>query len=127
MSLKSRRARDDEERTQIAYTGTRNDFPAVGYELSVTIPQVPTRIAPPGTLDYFLLERYLLFATDPQRRIRTGRVHHLPYQFITPESVRGSQTITSPVACDPLEFSTASHLAYCQGVDVRVSPLKSMN
>ena len=127
MSLKSRSARDDEECTHIAYTGIRNDCPAVGYDISVTIPRVSPRMAQPGTLDYFLLERYLLFAADPQRRIRIGRVHHLPYQFITPESVRGSQTITTPVACDPLEISTASHFAYCQGVDVRVSPLKSMN
>ena len=36
--------------------------------------------ARPGTLEYFLVERYRLFAFDARReRIRSGRVHHIPY------------------------------------------------
>lgn len=127
MSLKSRSAGSDKDRSQVVYSGIRRDVPAAGYEISVNIPQEPARTAQPGTLDYFLLERYLLFALDGRQRIRAGRVHHLPYQFITPESVCGSQTITNPVACETLDIRTASHFAYCEGVDVRVSPLKSMN
>jgi uncharacterized protein YqjF (DUF2071 family) len=32
-----------------------------------------------GTLEFFLIERYLLYAADPAGRLYTGRVHHAPY------------------------------------------------
>ncbi len=124
MSLNPGSVRIDKERNQITYAGVRKDLPAADYEISVTIPQVPTRTAQPGTLDYFLLERYLLFASDGRQRLRAGRVHHLPYQFLTPGSVSGSQTLTASVGCGQLDVKTARHFAYCEGVDVRVSPLK---
>jgi len=37
-----------------------------------------THEAVPGTLEFFLAERYLLFAQTP-RGLKTGRVHHCPY------------------------------------------------
>ncbi len=38
--------------------------------------------AQPGSLEFFLVERYRLFAWDaPQGRLLTGRVHHAPYQI----------------------------------------------
>ena len=37
-----------------------------------------TRLAQPGTLEFFLAERYLLFTQTP-RGLRSGRVHHAPY------------------------------------------------
>jgi len=127
MSLNARNARTDKACSQITYTGVRKDLPAGKYEISVTLPHEPPRTAQPGTLDEFLLERYLLFALDGRQRLRAGRVHHLPYQFITPASVAGSQTLTIPVGCEPLDMETASHFAYSEGVDVRVSPLKLQN
>lgn len=127
MSLASSNPRRDNKNTQITYTGVRKDLPAAQYEISVTMTQRPVSTAQPGTLDHFLLERYLLFALDGQQRIRAGRVHHMPYQFMTPASVSGEQTLTSPVGCDPLDIKTASHFAYCEGVDVRVSPLKLLS
>jgi len=39
-----------------------------------------TAPAAPGTLEWFLVERYLLFAADPRGRLFTGRVHHAPYR-----------------------------------------------
>lgn len=38
----------------------------------------------PGSLDYFLLERYLLFAADPVGRLYSGRVQHAPYRVSAP-------------------------------------------
>ena len=37
-----------------------------------------TKLAEPGTLEFFLVERYLLFTQTP-RGLCTGRVHHAPY------------------------------------------------
>ncbi len=38
--------------------------------------------AEPGTLEFFLLERYLLYAWNPKRRVLyRGQVEHTPYRF----------------------------------------------
>ena len=39
----------------------------------------------PGSLDFFLVERYLLFAADPAGGLYSGRVHHAPYRVSAPE------------------------------------------
>lgn len=46
-----------------------------------------TTAAQPGTLDFFLVERYLLFANTP-RGLRCGQVHHVPYPVATAEVAR---------------------------------------
>lgn len=38
----------------------------------------------PGSLEFFLVERYLLFAANPAGRLYAGRVHHAPYRVSTP-------------------------------------------
>jgi len=43
-------------------------------------------LAPPGSLEFFLVERYVLFSTDRRGRIHSGRVHHAPYE-IAPAAV----------------------------------------
>ncbi|NCG09202.1 MAG: DUF2071 domain-containing protein [Verrucomicrobia bacterium] len=40
------------------------------------------RKAEPGSLEFFLVERYRLFSHDARKdRLYTGQVHHAPYQF----------------------------------------------
>lgn len=46
--------------------------------------QADCRIAEPGSLAFFLAERYLLYARTP-RGLRTGRVHHAPYPLADAE------------------------------------------
>lgn len=42
----------------------------------------PLRKVEPGTLEFFLLERYVLFSWDArQKQLWLGRVHHTPYEF----------------------------------------------
>ena len=127
MLLTSKSPRTENELHQINYIGARKDLPSAEYEISVELPQEPPRTSQPGTLDHFLLERYVLFASNGKQRLRAGSVHHEPYQFITPKSISGSQTLTNPVGCEPLDIKLASHFAYSEGVDVRVSPLKLLN
>lgn len=44
-------------------------------------PPVDGKPAGEHSLEWFLVERYLLFAADRSGRIRCGRVHHTPYQI----------------------------------------------
>jgi uncharacterized protein len=46
-----------------------------------------TRLAEPGSLEFFLVERYLLFSTK-RSRIRYGRVHHPPYPIMDADVVQ---------------------------------------
>jgi uncharacterized protein YqjF (DUF2071 family) len=44
----------------------------------------PGAAALPGSLEFFLVERYLLFARDPAGTLHRGRVHHPPYRIHVP-------------------------------------------
>ena len=109
---------------RIQYIGARTTAPAPDYELTVDLPNVEPQPAPPDSLEHFLVERYLLFATDKQQRLRAGRVHHAPYQIVTPKSVTGTQSLTDAIDCHGLDICRADHAAFSLGVDVRVSPLR---
>jgi len=81
-------------------------------------------IAKPGTLEFFLLERYLLFSQRRNGELFCGRVHHEPYQF--------SEAKVTKVGIEPLDWeqipfkgAPVSALA-SRGVDVSIHALKSI-
>ncbi len=123
MSLNARQEAGRSVPTGIDYTGLRRESPAAEYEISVQLPDINPVPAEPKTLEHFLVERYLLFASDGKQRLSTGRVHHQPYQIITPTSVSGTQTLTTAIGCNNLDLAKPDHAAWCAGVNVRVSPL----
>jgi len=43
----------------------------------------------PGTLNFFLTERYVLFSVDPQGCLHDGRIHHHPYRIAPAQVKRG--------------------------------------
>jgi uncharacterized protein YqjF (DUF2071 family) len=124
MSLNVHSQHDNGTPKRITYAGLRKESPAAQYELTVDLPDVKPKPAQAGTLEHFLVERYLLFATDRKLRLRTGRVHHQPYRIVMPTSIVGTQSLTSASGIHELNIASADHAAYCQGVDVRISPLK---
>ncbi|MBT5020591.1 DUF2071 domain-containing protein [Planctomicrobium sp.] len=75
------------------------------------------------TLEFFLVERYLLFSQTKSNGIATGQVHHSPYQI---------QLAEASSFCEPLfELNGITspnrppdHALYSEGVDVEVFPLK---
>jgi len=50
-----------------------------------TVPDA-TKSAEPGTLEFFLLERYVLFTADGEGGLYSGRVHHFPYRYAPTEA-----------------------------------------
>jgi len=75
----------------------------------------------PGSLDFFLVERYLLFAADPAGRLYSGRVHHAPYR-VSPAEVAEFSVEPARLAGFRLEGEPASLLAALP-VDVSIFPL----
>lgn len=77
--------------------------------------------AAPGSLDFFLVERYLLFSADPLGRLYSGRVHHAPYRVSAPEVAEFSVD-PARLAGFRLNGEPVSVLA-AQPVDVSIFPL----
>ena len=75
----------------------------------------------PGSLDFFLVERYLLFAADPLGRLYSGRVHHASYRVSAPE-VSEFSVEPARLAGFRLDGEPASVLAALP-VDVSIFPL----
>jgi uncharacterized protein YqjF (DUF2071 family) len=48
-------------------------------------PRGATRLAMQGSLEFFLIERYILFAWSRRGSLRSGRVHHQPYALVDVE------------------------------------------
>ena len=76
--------------------------------------------ASPGTLEFFLIERYLLYSWDG-RRLRKARVWHRPYPVSAARIDGLSQTVAAAARIDlaPDAVPLAHH---AEGVDVRIYP-----
>jgi len=74
----------------------------------------------PGSLEFFLIERYLLYAV---RRgvLHTGQVGHPPYRLNSATVNRCDQTL---VAAAGLPLEPWEHICYSAGVDVEVFKLQ---
>lgn len=83
-----------------------------------------THIAEPGSLEFFLAERYTLFANTP-RGLRLGRVQHVPYPLAA-ATVR--EFDPAPIAWDGLELPRGApdHVIGSPGVDVRIGALERL-
>ncbi|CAN5371094.1 DUF2071 domain-containing protein [soil metagenome] len=84
-------------------------------------PHGPTLEATPGTLEFFLLERYLLYAYR-QGQIYTGLVSHRPYQFRETEVVRVNETLVKAAGIQERPFI---HSLSAAAVDVEIFPLRA--
>jgi uncharacterized protein YqjF (DUF2071 family) len=80
---------------------------------------IPTE---PGTLDFFLIERYRLFAADGQGRLFTGRVHHAPY-LISQPIVSAWSTEAARLAGFPVQ-GPPGLIHAAERVDVTIHPLE---
>lgn len=80
-----------------------------------------TRLAAPGTLDFFLVERYVLFTTTA-RGLRIGRVHHEPYRLSPASVTRHDQLAFTWDGFTP-SSRAPDHLIGSHGVDVRIGAL----
>lgn len=78
--------------------------------------------AAPGTLDYFLAERYCLYSSDG-KDIYRSRIHHRPWPLQdTADLELGSAAV---ITADGLPEPSAAPLVFCGGpVDVEVWPLE---
>jgi uncharacterized protein YqjF (DUF2071 family) len=79
------------------------------------------RRAQPGSLEFFLLERYVLFA-ETKRGLQPGRVHHEPYPFRDVELFEWDEGLFSLNGFEPPRRAP-DHVVISPGVDVSIYAL----
>lgn len=79
--------------------------------------------AEPGTLEFFLLERYLLFSCNRQGELKVGQVHHRPYPF---QKATCEDPSLLPFTWNnfPAPHSPPVSALYSPGVEVEIFPLR---
>lgn len=81
-----------------------------------------TFLAEPETLEFFLVERYVLFASQ-EERLAVGRIHHDPYPLNNVELERwDSQLLALAGLPDPKR--APDHVLFSSGVDVEIFNLQ---
>jgi hypothetical protein len=86
-----------------------------------------TRLATPGTLEFFLIERYVLFAQSAsEARPWSGRVHHHPYPLL---NAQVSEWDDAAFELDGLKRPRrdADHVVMSPGVTVEVFALQNQD
>ena len=83
-----------------------------------------TMVARPGTLEHFLVERYLLYARR-NGRLYQGQVHHRPYPLRSARLLNLNQGL---LAANQISVSDAPcHVIYSPGVSVEVFSLSRVD
>lgn len=108
----------------ISYHCQRRDGPSAGGTYAWT-PGAAAETVAPGSLEFFLVERYLLYAADATGRLYSGRVHHAPYQVApaaaTELSLEPAHQAGFALAGPPVSVLTALP------VDVAIFRLQALN
>ena len=78
-----------------------------------------------NSLEFFLVERYLLFA-ESSGRLYSGQVHHAPYELSTVE-VSILDTRLAKLSGFKLSSTSPDHLVYSPGVDVEVFAIEQIS
>jgi uncharacterized protein YqjF (DUF2071 family) len=107
---------------RIQYHGRRKSPGARDAEYDYETPAT-TQAAAPGTLEWFLVERYLLFSSNPSGDLFCGRVHHTPYQIAPAVCTRWS---AEPLRLDgfPAPEEAPPSMLTAAPVDVEIFPLR---
>lgn len=78
------------------------------------------RPAPAGTLEHFLMERYILYAEDDDHQLHRARVHHSPYPIQRAEVSHLDETLIWAAGVRRSEDVPLRH--YVREVNVKVYP-----
>ena len=84
----------------------------------------PVSHAQPGTIEHFLIERYILYTVDEQRQLHRARVHHQPYPVQRAEAPLVDETLIWAAGIKRPEHPALRH--YAREVNVKVYGLEKV-
>lgn len=102
----------------VAYRSRRLGSDAAAELAATYAPMGPPSPASPGTREFFLAERYLLYAWNG-RRLSSARVHHLPYPLQAAAASDVHETLTRAAGLPP-PAGPPPLVHYAREVDVRI-------
>lgn len=102
------------------FTSKRNSAASHRVRYRIRKPLGPSE---PGTLEHFLLERYLLF-TERKGRVTSGQVYHTPYPARSAELIECDDTMAAAAGLQV--GPTPQHVHYSDGVDVELFGLQTI-
>lgn len=110
------------EGSHVHYRCRRKSTEGVEAAYDYEVPRSTAR-AEEGSLEWFLVERYLLFSSNPAGQIFTGRVHHAPYQIAPGKCTAWS---AGPMIEDglPAPPGEPDSILAAAPLEVRIFPLK---
>lgn len=82
----------------------------------------PVTASAPGSIEHFLVERYILYAVDEQRRLYRARVHHQPYPVQRAEVLELDETLIWAAGVRRHDAIGMRH--YAREVNVKVYPVE---
>jgi uncharacterized protein YqjF (DUF2071 family) len=82
----------------------------------------PVFHAQPGTIEHFLLERYILYSLDEQRQLHRARIHHQPYPAQRVDVTHFDETLIWAAGIKRAEQPALRH--YAREVNVKVYGLE---
>jgi len=80
----------------------------------------PTAPAASGTIEHFLVERYLLYAADRHHQLHRARVHHQPYPLQRAEVLELEETLVWAAGMKRPESVPLRH--YAREVNAKIDP-----
>ena len=80
--------------------------------------------AAPGSIEHFLIERYILYTTDDEHRLRRARVHHQPYPIQRADLFDCEETMIWAAGIKRPPSAPLRH--YAREVNVKVYPLEKV-
>ena len=123
--------------SQIEFTATNDPLPAIDFDAhrddekgtrpaNARIRYTPmdgiVTNASPGTIEHFLIERYILYAVDSDHRLHRARVHHQPYPMQRADLLECEETLIWAAGIRRPEEIPFRH--YAREVNVNVYPLE---
>ena len=104
---------------RLTYTSRRRGVPDADLSVACDLGEALGPSAP-GTLEYFLLERYVLFSFSRSGRLMRGNVFHTPYaaQRASVSGLTQRLVSSAGIPIGPTQVPEAIH--YAEGVDVEV-------
>lgn len=115
----------DDPLPRIAFDSRRTDdrgsLPANAHLIYRPV-EGPVTEAAPGTIEHFLVERYILYAADEHRRLHRARVHHQPYPVQRAEVLEADETLVWAAGIRRPENAATRH--YAREVNVKVYSLE---
>jgi uncharacterized protein YqjF (DUF2071 family) len=115
------RARMSAERRgdEVAYECVRTEEPGRAFS-AVYAPTGPVFHAAPGSLEWFLCERYCLYTTDRRGQLYRAEIHHAPWPLQPAEAEIALTSIA------PLELRGAPLCHFARRQDVVIWPLEQV-